>query len=82
MNEAMNMYEGHWLGFGGGFMWLVWILIIVAVVWVIKSAASSGTGTTQPPSSHESALEILKARYARGEITAEEYQRMRKELEN
>ncbi|HIE56559.1 MAG TPA: SHOCT domain-containing protein [Chromatiaceae bacterium] len=74
------MYDGHWFGFGGGIMWLVWILIILAVVWVIRSAVSPDRGKS-PPSQQDSALEILKARYARGEITAEEYQRMRRELE-
>lgn len=74
------MYDGHWFGFGGGIMWLVWILIIVAVIWVIRSAASSGN-SKPPPTSRESALEILKTRYARGEISAEEYQRMRREIE-
>ena len=74
------MYDGHWFGFGGGFMWIAWILFIVAVIWVIRSAASPGGGR-QPPETRESALEILKARYARGEISAEEYQRMRREIE-
>ncbi len=74
------MYDGHWFGFGGGFMWLIWILFIVAVIWVIKSAAGAGRGG-EPPATRESALEILKARYARGEISAEEYQRMRREIE-
>ncbi len=74
------MYDGHWFGFGGGFMWIIWILFIVAVIWVIKSAASSGR-SGEPPVTRESALEILKVRYARGEISAEEYQRMRREIE-
>jgi len=74
------MYDGHWFGFGGGFMWIIWILFIVAVIWIIRSAASSGS-SNPPPATRESALEILKARYARGEITAEEYKRMRQEIE-
>ena len=74
------MSDGHWMGFGfgGGFMWIIWVLVLLAVIWGIKAAlaASSSTDRTQ------NALEILKIRYARGEISAEEYQRMRRELED
>jgi len=74
-----GMYDGHWFGFGGGFMWIVWLVILVAIVWVIRSAVSGGGDAAS--STRESALEILKARYARGEISLEEYRRMREELE-
>lgn len=78
------MVEGHWMnfGFGGGFMWIIWILLLVAVIWVIKAAVSSGDGTGGRGDRPETALDILKARFARGEISAEEYKRMRDELEH
>ena len=71
------MYNGHW--FGGGFMWLFWILLIVAIIWGIKMATSdkSNSATTK-----KSALDILKERYASGEIDLDEYDRMKKELGN
>jgi putative membrane protein len=79
--RVTTMYNGQWMGFGGGFMWIVWILLIVGVVWVIKVMLS--TGNDAPPRANlpQSALDILKARFARGEISAEEYKRMRQELE-
>jgi putative membrane protein len=72
---------GHdgWMWFGGGFMWLFWILLIVIVVWAVK-AASSGGSSSSPR--EESPMEILKKRYARGEIDDEEFERRRKELED
>lgn len=72
---------GHdgWMWFGGGFMWLFWILLIVIVVWAVKAMAGGGSGN--PPSHEESPMEILKKRYARGEIDEEEFERRRKELE-
>ena len=78
------MVDGHWMGFGfgGGFMWIIWILLILAVIWGVKAAVSSGGGASRPGDRQENALEILKARFARGEISAEEYKRMRHELEN
>ena len=71
------MYNGHW--FGGGFMWLFWILLIVAVMWAIKMITSdkNNSATTK-----KSALDILKERYASGEIDLDEYDRMKKELGN
>lgn len=71
------MYEGHW--FGGGFMWIFWILLILVIVWAVK--ASVGTGGGAPPS-NRSPLEILRERYAKGEIDQETYDRMKKELES
>ena len=64
---------GH--GFGGLFMVLVWVLVIAGVVALIKWLGSSSTQRG------ETSLAILKARYARGEIKKQEYERMRRELQ-
>lgn len=72
-------YGPHmWLG-GGIFMGLFWIAVIVALVYLIKylsrqSAVRGGRG--------ETAMDILKKRYARGEITKEQYDRMRDDLKD
>ena len=62
-------------------MVLFWALIIggvaLLVVWLIQQA---GPATAGPPPSEGRALEILQERYARGEITREEYERMRQDL--
>jgi putative membrane protein len=70
------MWEWHGFGFGGGFMWIFWILIIVAVVFLLKA----GGGDRGSDERHETALEILEKRYARGEIDEEEFQRRKREL--
>jgi putative membrane protein len=54
---------------------LVWVLVIAGIVALIKQLGSSSTQPGETP------LEILKARYARGEIGKEEYERMRRELQ-
>ncbi len=71
------MYEGHIMGFGGGFMWIFWILLIVAIVWAVKSIGGSGN----PPANRKSALNILEERYARGEIDQQEFEQKRKDLQ-
>jgi len=62
--------------FGGGFMLIFWIIIIVALVMLVKYFMTGNTG-----SQSEGPLDILKKRYARGEIDKEEFERRRKELE-
>ena len=66
----------EWHGFGGGFMWFFWILIIVAIVFLFK-AGDSDKGSDK---SGETPLEILEKRYARGEIDEEEFRRRKNEL--
>jgi putative membrane protein len=69
------MYDGHW--FGGGFMWLFWILLIVLVLWAVKAATGSANNSSEK---QKSALDILKERYAKGEIDQEEFEQKRKDL--
>jgi putative membrane protein len=72
---------GWWWGFGALHMLLYWgvlILIIVALVkWVFgtpgRRDVSSGDGR---------ALEILKERYARGEINKDEFEQKKRDLES
>lgn len=71
-----GMYMGlHWI------WWLVWVGIGAALVWalarMLATPADSG-----PPSEPEgdSADDILRARYARGEITEDELRERRRAL--
>jgi len=62
-------------GFGGFFMILWWVLIIVGIVWLATSSSPAsriaGGGD---------ALELLKQRYARGEIEKEEFEQKKRDL--
>lgn len=66
---------------GGVIGLLLLIALVVLVIWLITRASSRGGtstgGGTTPP---RTPLEILKERYARGEITREEYLEMREHL--
>ena len=68
------MGNGYGFYFGGGLMWLFWIVIFVLVVWGGRAALGSQGG------SKRSALDILDERYARGEIDQQEYEQKRKAL--
>lgn len=71
------MDYGYGMGFGiMGIAGLVfWILIIAGLALLIKYLWQSGAGKEQ-----DSALDILKRRYARGEIGREEFEEKRKDL--
>ncbi|WP_335342582.1 SHOCT domain-containing protein [Sedimenticola hydrogenitrophicus] len=72
------MGNGYGMGFGGIFMWLFWLLVIVGVVWLVKSFVG-GDGCAAGKG--KSALEILQERYARGEIDQQEFEQKRRDLE-
>jgi len=55
---------------------LFWVAIIALAVWLISSLVSRAN--SQPPA--ELPLDILKKRYARGEITKEQFDEMRRDL--
>jgi putative membrane protein len=68
-------------GYGGGmFMWMLLIIIlgVLVVYWAARSAKSKGPMDT----SVESPIDILKKRYAKGEVTSDEYEKMKKDLES
>ncbi len=70
------MYEWHM--FGGGFMWLFWIVILGLLVWFVVAATRQPGGRGE---GRKSAREILDERYARGEIDREEYEQKRADLD-
>lgn len=73
----MGGYGMGGFGFGGIFMILWWILIIVGIVALAKWLLSSNACSR---SSSGKALDILKERYARGEIDEQEYQKKKRDL--
>ena len=71
MWETMN-----WGGWGMGFGMLIPLAVLGLIGWAVVSLTraprSGGTG--------ESALDILKARYAKGEVTREVFEEMRRDI--
>lgn len=71
------------MGFGGmGVVsWLFWGALILAIVFFIASRASRGRPENSVTNSSDSSLEILKQRYARGEIDKEQFIAQKNTLE-
>lgn len=66
-------------GFGSIFMVLFWIVIFFGIVSLFRHEKSSYGHATDRK--HRSSVEILKERYAKGEITKEEFVSMKKDIE-
>ncbi|MCL4486994.1 MAG: SHOCT domain-containing protein [Chloroflexi bacterium] len=78
------MFGGYGMGiFGIGmlFMLAFWALIIVGVIWLIMTLIRGSTAGPAPTSpAGQPSLDILKTRYAKGEITKEQFDQMKKDL--
>lgn len=61
-------------GFGGMFIWIIFIVIIGLLIYLFARFLKKSDRTAETP------LEILKKRYARGEITKEDFDRMKKDI--
>lgn len=67
----------HWGagGYGYGFLWLFfWLLIIIGAVLILQRLL-------EHERAGEDAMEILKRRYARGDISREEFEQKKRDLE-
>jgi len=83
-----NGHMGRWMmgdwgmgWFGMIFMLLFWVLIIAGIVflirWLVQSMDSRNRSNVDTGSQ---AIEILKERYAKGEISRDEFESMKKEI--
>lgn len=79
-------HAGMGFGFGGWIlMILFWVLLIAAIALLIKWLISPRSGSDSEPASERRsnrALDILRERYARGEIDHEEFEERRRRLED
>jgi len=85
MSDFMGYGHGYGFGMGGG-MWfltiLFWVIFLAGVYLVLRGFLDRKDSSH--PMSHptdEPALEILRKRFARGEIDEDTFKRMKKDLE-
>lgn len=69
---------GDHMGWGMGWMWIVWLLVLAGLVaagWMLARRSGS-----RHSSAADRAEAILRERYARGEMDEPTWRRMREEL--
>ena len=80
MMYGYNNYGGWGAGsmmgwFGGEItMLFFWVLVVIFIVWIVREVSGKNS------KSDSNALDILKERYAKGEITKEQFESMKKDI--
>lgn len=71
----MPLGIGWWMAFGGLWMLIFWGGLIALIVWgIIKITGRDSSTQKRNP------LDVAKERYARGEISREEFEQLRRDL--
>ena len=72
--------HGWGMGFGMGWWWMIGVICIVIIVWIVVKIINQ-TNSSNTRLGNKSALDILKERYAQGEINKQEFEERKKDLE-
>lgn len=75
------MFHNWFWGGGMWFGWIFWVAIIGLIIWLVLNQSNRHREEYFPPKTTESPMDILKKRYAKGEISHEEFERMKKNIE-
>ena len=67
---------GH--GWGMGWSWIIGLMVLAAIVWIVIKAVNQNKAPNE--SEQKTPLDILKERYARGEIDKKEFEERKKDL--
>ena len=74
--QGQGWMWGLGMGFGGLVMLLFWGALLVGIVLLVRAL-----GGTEPVRRGETPLDVLKRRYAAGEITREQFEQARQDIE-
>ncbi len=72
--------------FGGLLMLLFWVAVVGGAIWLVVTLvrgtqnSNSSPVSTPAPLGGQTVLDVLKVRYARGEITKEQFEEMKRDL--
>jgi len=72
MMDGMNNFWG--MGYG----WIIGLIVLVVIVGLVVNAIKQKKNSNRPK--YNSPLDILKTRYAKGEISRDEYEEKRRHI--
>ena len=75
MFHTWSLGGGMWIG------WIFWLVALGVIVWLVLNRSNTYRGQNKTNSTNESPIDILKKRYAKGEINKEQFEQMKKDLE-
>jgi putative membrane protein len=78
MRRLFMMWWGNW-GWGMGLMMFLGLIFWGSIIWLVVWAVSRTRHEPQAGGRHD-ALDIARARYAKGEITKEQFDQIKKDL--
>jgi len=58
-------------------MWILFLIAIILIVYVLVRVSKTGGLGSSP---HETPLDVIKKRYAKGKITKDQFDEMKKDL--
>ena len=82
MDGAMMGWD-HMLdygGYGGMLMWMILIIVLGVIIYFVFERSRKADNPRD--SAGENAVDILNRRYAKGEITKEEFERIKRDIES
>ena len=74
----LHGYGTYGWGMGMGFGWITGLILLILIVWIVVKILNQNNNPDTP--TNKSALDILKERYARGEISKQEFEEMKKDI--
>ncbi len=70
---------GWWMVFGGLWMLLFWGAVIAGIIWIVRKLSGHDEANSSALKRRDP-LDIAKERYAKGEISKEEFDQIKKNL--
>ena len=70
---------GHGMGWGMDAVWILGLVVFLVIIWIVNRSIYTHT-YPHHHIEHRSAIDILKERYAHGEIDKDEFEQRKKDM--